>query len=308
MKRIILILLFLPMCMGVAFAQVDTVSTHSKGVGFGRIEKLGAPWDVLRLELNMGGTSVKHVAHRMKDLEYVRFADGFRLDYLDGAPLRDNLLSCPTWEAKGNQIWAEGQILLKRTELQSLFGDRLYTLGYQPADFQFKVGGWQFGLGVAEFLLLGIHMLNINKIESIYYNSYKDMPSWILPVNYFSMGMMLSGLMSINYVTNTIDEILQIRDAAPLMSLETAKKEFWWGLAGTGAGLATMVAGACYWQNNYVRAADAFPTASIVMMVGGSLLANVGLFYTVRGGAHLRAHSRYNSQLSLGGTGLTYCF
>ncbi len=47
----------------------------------------------MKLETEPGEELVRRP---MKDISYIRFSDGFRLDFIDGAAVRDNLLKCPT--------------------------------------------------------------------------------------------------------------------------------------------------------------------------------------------------------------------
>lgn len=307
MKKTILLLFFLLMGIVPSMAQVDTVVAINHSTAVGKVEELPASWSRMKMQ-RLGAPEGKSLSCRMKELSYIRFADGFRMDFVGGRPVRDNLLSCPTMVTEDNKILAEGLVRLNNEELKVLLGDRTYTLGYRPASTVFTVGALQCGIGVAEFISkAGFFAFKFERIRNEYY-SYDGFPGFIFAYDYFYASMAIAGLVSMSMGRQGVRDALAQRDRMDFISRDQAKKEFWWGLAGTGAGLGLVALGCYDWDKNNRAKAERFPAESIVMMAGGALLANISASFAVRGGVHMLAHSRYNAKVTIAPNGVVVNF
>ena len=60
-----------------------------------------------------------------------------------------------------------------------------------------------------------------------------------------------------------------------IVSRQAARKEFWLGLAGIGAGVGVMALGRMDWQRHYKAGDERFPIESVILMAGGALLSNI---------------------------------
>ena len=307
MRKTILILSFLLVGLLPSMAQVDTVVARNHSTAVGKVEELPASWSRMKMH-RLGAPEGKSLSCRMKDLTYIRFADGFRMDFVNGVPVRDNLLSCPTMVTEDNKIMAEGFVRLNKDELKVLLGDRTYMLGYRPGSTTFTVGAIQCGIGVTEFITkAGFYAFKSKALKDSYYSS-SEFPAFVFAYDYFFASMAVAGLVSMSMGRQSVRDALALRDRMDFMSLETARKNFWWGLAGTGTGIGLMVLGCYDWSKHYRAKDERFPTESIFMMAGGALLANISASFAVRGGVHMLAHSRYNAMVTVAPNGLVINF
>ena len=308
MRKTILILSFLLVGLLPSMAQVDTVvvNTYSKAVG--KVEQLPASWSKMKMH-RLGDPKGMLVAQPMKDLTYIRFADGFRMDFVNGVPVRDNLLSCPTMITVDNKIKAEGFVSLNKDELKTFLGDRVYYLGYRPDYNMYKVGALQLGIGSVLFYRFdGFGALNFKLVKAGYYSTtgYNDPAD--LEFVYFWGAMAISGLVSTGIGYFSTKEAVTKRADMNIMSRKTAQKEFWWGLAGIGAGVGVMALGRMDWQRHYKAGDERFPIESVFMIGAGALLANVSASFAIRGIIHMSAQSRYNARLTVAPNGLVLNF
>ena len=307
MKKTILILSFLLLGLLPAMAQVDTVVSRNRSIAVGKVEELPAAWGRMKLQ-RPGEHAGKPVYHPMKDISYVRFADGFRLDYVDGRPVRDNLLGCPTMIVEDNKILAEGLVRLNDSELKSFLGERAYALGYRPGRNLFNVGAWQAGIGINLFMLSGgFHYLLVPRgMKDLYYSGGKSGAA-VLSFSYFFGAMAVSGIVATKMGNQAICETLSQPDMA-FLSQKDARKNLWWGLAGVGAGVGLMALGNHDWNRHHDNKDQRFPVESFAMIVGGALLVNLGCTFAAKGLVYMSAQSKYKSQLTLSANGLVLNF
>jgi len=303
MKKTILLLSFFLIGFLPALAQVDTVVTIKHLHAVGKVKKLPMAWENMKINLATD-PEWKVKSHPMKNLSYIRFADGFRVDYLDGEPVRANLISCPTLVPLDSKIMVEGLFPLTEGEIQALYGPKLYALEHATSKFQFKVGAWQASLGLAEFLLIGLHTLNQTKVENAFYDfNYPGPAAWTLSTNYLFVTMILSGLFNVSMGRESIQNTLYKRDQS-IMSYQQAKKEFWWGVAGMSVGIGTLIYTSLDWKHHLEAKDEVFPTATWLAMIGGAALTNISFCYVLKGGSRMRAYS----QLNLAPNGITLSF
>jgi hypothetical protein len=306
MKKTILLLAWVLMSLIPAAAQVDTVFSKLNTFATGHVLNLSPAWGKMEME-RIIGTKTNQLFVPMKNISSIHFADGFRLNFQDGTPVRDNLLLCPNLLTMDNKVMAEGLVRLNDNELKSLLGERTYALGIRPGSTQFTAGAWQAGIGTTWLILFGIHTIKPNVLRSYYYEG-PGTPSWPLSFNYFMDGMAISGLISIVMGKAAVKNALQNRDEMVFVSEKKAKKEFWWGLAGIGAGVGIMAGGCLNWDMHCRSNDQMFPTAAVVMMLGGAILANVGVIYATHGSIYMSAHHKYKSRLNLSAAGISYRF
>ena len=307
MRKTILILSFLLVGLLPSMAQVDTVvvNTYSKAVG--KVEQLPASWSKMKMH-RLGDPKDMLVAQPMKDLTYIRFADGFRMDFVNGVPVRDNLLNCPTMKTVNSKILAEGFVRLNKDELKTFLGDRVYSLGYRPDYIMYKVGGWQLGIGSVFFFMGGFGALRPSLLEEEYHSDTGyDAPA-TLEFLYYVGGMAVSGLVSMKIGYQSTKEAVAKRADMNIMSRQAARKEFWLGLAGIGAGVGVMALGRMDWQRHYKAGDERFPIESVILIAGGALLSNISTSHAIRGLIHMSAQSRYNARLTVAPNGLVLNF
>lgn len=306
MKKTVLILSFLLLGLLPAMAQVDTVVSRNRSIAVGKVEELPAAWGRMKLQ-RLGAPEGKSLSCRMKDISYVRFADGFRLDYVDGRPVRDNLLGCPTMIVENNKILAEGLVRLNDSELKSFLGERAYALGYRPGRNLFNVGAWQAGIGINLFMLSGgFYSLRPRGMKDLYYSGGKSGAA-VLSFSYFFGAMAVSGIVATKMGNQAICETLSQPDMA-FLSQKDARKNLWWGLAGVGAGVGLMALGNHDWNSHYDNKDQRFPVESVAMIAGGALLVNLGCTFAAKGLVYMSAQSKYKSQLTLSANGLVLNF
>lgn len=306
MKKTVLILSFLLLGLLPAMAQVDTVVSRNRSIAVGKVEELPAAWGRMKLQ-RLGAPEGKSLSCRMKDISYVRFADGFRLDYVDGRPVRDNLLGCPTMIVEDNKILAEGLVRLNDSELKSFLGERAYALGYRPGRNLFNVGAWQAGIGINLFMLSGgFYSLRPRGMKDLYYSGGKSGAA-VLSFSYFFGAMAVSGIVATKMGNQAICETLSQPDMA-FLSQKDARKNLWWGLAGVGAGVGLMALGNHDWNRHYDNKDQRFPVESVAMIAGGALLVNLGCTFAAKGLVYMSAQSKYKSQLTLSANGLVLNF
>ena len=87
------------------------------------------------------------------DVDAIRFADGFRLDFRDGVLLRDNVLSAPSYDESPIRVKVEGVLALTPEEIQSFYGSGYYDVVYRPYRTQTLTGFGKLGVGILGSLI-----------------------------------------------------------------------------------------------------------------------------------------------------------
>ena len=87
------------------------------------------------------------------DVDAIRFADGFRLDFRDGVLLRDNVLSAPSFDESPIRVKAEGVLELTPEEMRSFYGSGYYNVVYRPYRTQTLTGFGKLGVGILGSLI-----------------------------------------------------------------------------------------------------------------------------------------------------------
>lgn len=231
-----------------AFSQVDSVRT----------QKGAAPVIVQNFKHNYVEVDRLFPNRRMKlsipfsVLEYVRFADGFKVRFQDGKMVRDNLLSAPRYNSRLWTVRAEEDIELTQSEIRQLYGDRLFYTAYRPNRAQYITGMSKVVGGFIGFLTV----------------AYRDPTFWGTPSSYSTLdhdweeiqieknvGKLSVGCLSLEclllgtFLTGFVDQASSSIELKALArqrmdmtcpSLGKAKAEFWGGTALAAAGVGTM--------------------------------------------------------------------
>ena len=113
------------------------------------------------LEIVNGKVHVKRPSDRpgrtlvipFSDVDAIRFADGFRLDFQGGELIRDNVLSAPSYDESLLHVKAEGVLALTREELRLFYGPGYYNAVYRPYRAQTLTGFGKLGVGILGSLI-----------------------------------------------------------------------------------------------------------------------------------------------------------
>ena len=142
--------LVLVSCISVtAWGQADTLRGRNKSVVPVEVRSFSSNQLRVRMLGNGGGEPFRSFA--FQELESLRFADGFEVQFRDGHLVRDNLLSAPVIRSSFLSVQAERVIDLTKDEVRRLYGDPLYRQMYRPYRTQFITGLGKAGLGAFGF-------------------------------------------------------------------------------------------------------------------------------------------------------------
>ena len=279
-----------------AFAQVDTVVTNFHLQGIGWVKQIGDAKGELKMKLETE-PGEELVRRPMKDISYIRFSDGFRLDFIGGTAIRDNLLECPTLTPHGANVMVEGLLQLNKDEIRALLGPEIYNLSYKPAHTLYNCGLVQAGIGAAG-LFTGIYYLGLPMLQIQQHYTTSTFRGWSVPIIFFSGGMIAGGLGS-----SIIGERIMAKTVKEYQTVEPhsrlkAKAELFGGLGCVALGAGGMAYG-YYDMMKKHKARQAFPTGSVVLIGVGAVLANVGITAMLKGSIYLGAWSKYSAQLSI---------
>lgn len=307
----------LPLCaQQPKLKQVDTVQIRQNQYAAGWVKSIEAPYGFLKMKLaamevkedkpfevkersfntfrnNMltGYTDEDVLRLRMKDISFIRFSDNFLLRFAEGAPIRTNIMQCPTMVEKDGNVYAEGLIRLTNDEVKMLLGPQLYHFNYQPLKIRRSVGTGQMMAGAAGFFVgsicLGTPVFRFSQHFRMY-----DYKTWTAPVVLFSGAMAATGLFSSVMAGKDIKNIIQKHGSMePTLNPSKARRTFWCGVAATGVGLGALAYGYYDYNKQYKERNrnTPYPTGSFLLMAGGAILANVGITLVVDGAARLKA-------------------
>ena len=255
MKLRILLCLALASCCSLLSAQEDTLRTWKWSAP---VSVLNITGDYLHVERSFP-SGVKEVKVPLKDVESLRFADGFEVRFQDGELIRDNLLSAPRIRSTLWCVRVEEVIDLTREELRQYYGDRLFDLVYHPYRAQFFTGLGKIGVGAAGEWLVR-KKLNPTVWRSGYYRSYSESfngldtrtyekridfsygnlyPGWTA-VQYFFAGAIFAGVVDCSVSLIGMRSLVRRHATMNGPSLGWTKAGFWSGTALTVAGVGAM--------------------------------------------------------------------
>ena len=230
-----------------AYSQVDSVRTR-KGV---------APVVVQAFKHNSIEVDLLHPSRRTmsipySDLEYVRFADGVEIRFQDGELIRDHLLYAPKFYSRLWTVKVEEVIDLTQSEIQQLYGDRLYYTSYRPNRAQIMTG-----IGKAVVGFFG-YIASARRNPTIWgsphsYSTLNDQWEKVqieenegklsvghLAVDGFFLGTFLTGFVEQASSAIELKALARQREDMTGPSLGKARAEFWGGTALAAVGVGTM--------------------------------------------------------------------
>ena len=105
----------------------------------------------LRVERQMQTVDDKLMNVKYTDVDALRFADGFKVRFQDGALVRDNLLSAPSFRRSFMDVRAEGLLTLTQDEVRQYYGLKNYEIVYKPFRDLFHTGFLKMGGGLVGF-------------------------------------------------------------------------------------------------------------------------------------------------------------
>lgn len=310
MKKTILLLALVLMGLTPAAAQVDTVFFKQNDYFLGKVTDIRSQGNKLSIQ-RIKDPYAKQLKFPLKNVTKIHFADGFHLNFENGKPVRDHLLSSPQMLVEDNRIMAEGLVRLNKNEIKTLLGDRAYTLGYQAGNSLYKSGALLFGISTFVFAEKGGFLITlpdpVNREFSLEENLKSAGPESVAVFSFVG-GAIISGLIIMRAAHLNIEKILANPDQIELVSPRKAWTEFGLGVAGTGAGFGLMFWGSDICKRHFDAGNEHFNAGGVLLMVGGSILANVGITALLHGSNHLTTHFKNKSTLNLSATGISYRF
>ena len=278
------------------------------------------------------------------DVDAIRFADGFRLDFRDGVLLRDNVLSAPSYDESPIRVKVEGVLALTPEEIQSFYGSGYYDVVYRPYRTQTLTGFGKLGVGILGSLISfpqarwgSGHMesvptegLDKMKWPKRYTETTTYDPFWMASSMFF-MGMTLTGIadIAIPYFGfhNSLRKPVEER---PLPTAASSKGLIWGGAALSVLGIGGFAASCVELKSRPSRSTEItlphsqpWPVLKteipwvVFTMAGSALVANLGFSAIQLGASRLSALRRldgtpYALQVNIGpspsGYGLTMQF
>ena len=278
------------------------------------------------------------------DVDAIRFADGFRLDFQGGELIRDNVLSAPSYDESLLHVKAEGVLALTREELRLFYGPGYYNAVYRPYRAQTLTGFGKLGVGILGSLIsfpqarwsssnmesVPTEGLDKMKWPNRYTKKTTYDPFWMASSMFF-MGMTLAGITdcALPYIGYR-KSLLKPAGERPLPTAASSKGLIWGGVALSVLGIGGIAASYAELKARPSRSAEItlphsepWPVLkteipwAVFAMAGSALAANLGFSAIQLGATRLSALNRldgspYAIQVNIGpspsGYGLTMRF
>ena len=342
MKRFVFTISLLLAAMQICIAQTDTlIGKWGEAIP---VKVKSFTKNGLRVERQMQTVGDKLMNVKYTDLNAIRFADGFRLNFRDGILLRDNILSAPYFDESQIRVKAEGVLALTQEEIRSFYGPGYYDVVYRPYRTQTLTGFGKLGVGILGSLFSfpqarwgSGHMesvptegLDKMKWPKRYTETTTYDPFWMASSMFF-MGMTLAG------ITDCVLPYFGFRKSIqkpvgerPLPTAASSKGLIWGGAALSVLGIGGIAASFAELKARPSRSAEitlphyenwpALKTEipwAVFTMAGSALAANLGFSAIQLGASRLSAQRRldgspYATQVNIGpspsGYGLTMRF
>ena len=263
------------------------------------------------------------------DVDAIRFADGFRLDFRDGVLLRDNVLSAPSYDESPIRVKVEGVLALTPEEIQSFYtltGFGKLGVGILGSLISFPQARW----GSGHMERVPTEGLDKMKWPNRYTETTTYDPFWMASSMFF-MGMTLAGITdcAVPYFgfRKSIQKPVGER---PLPTAASSKGLIWGGAALSVLGIGGVAASFAELKARPSRSAEItlphyenWPVLkteipwAVFTMAGSALAANLGFSAIQLGASRLSALHRldgspYALQVNIGpspsGYGLTMQF
>ena len=254
MRRIILLIASLAAAMQVCSAQTDTL--------FGKwgeaipVKVKSFTKNGLRVERQMQTVDDKLMNVKYTDVDALRFADGFKVRFQDGALVRDNLLSAQSFRRSFMDVRAEGLLTLTQDEVRQYYGSRNYDVVYKPYRDLFHTGLLKMGGGLAGFAAsTGLSKAqwatwsdsfwsskgDEQILRRTYYEEGNRNPFWSTAA-YFFMGTMVDGLVDCTVSKTGHRKLFNNPDDATVPTVAASKGLLWGGVALSAAGIGALTA------------------------------------------------------------------
>lgn len=342
MKRFVFTISLLLAAMQFSMAQTDTlIGKWGEAIP---VKVKSFTKNGIRVERPMQTVEGKLMNVKYTDVNALRFADGFRLDFRDGVLLRDNVLSAPSFDESPIRVKAEGVLALTPEEIRSFYGSGYYDVVYRPYRTQTLTGFGKLGAGILGSLISfpqarwgSGHMesvptegLDKMKWPNRYTETTTYDPYWMASSMFF-MGLTLAGITdcALPYIgfrkslQNPVGE-------RPLPTAASSKGLIWGGTALSVLGIGGVAASFAELKARPSRSAETtlphyenWPVLkteipwAVFTMAGSALAANLGFSAIQLGASRLSALHRldgspYALQVNIGpspsGYGLTMRF
>ena len=284
----------------------DVVSAKVTSIGNGKIHAK-----------RQSGTESRSLVVPFSAVDSIRFADGFRLRFQDGAPVRDNLLSAPFYEESLMRVKAEGVLALTPEETRSYYGPGYYDLVYKPYRSQVLTGIGKLGAGVLGSLIsfpqrfssssssmdyIPTEGLSVDRWPAHYQKTVTYDPIWTTSSMFF-LGMGVAGVVDcvVPYFGYR-NSLRTAKDDRALPTKASSRGLFWGGIAASVVGLGGMAVSYVELKAHPTRTAEAtvaqhtdpnlkteIPWA-LYTMFGSAVVANLGFSAVQLGAARLSAY------------------
>ena len=252
MKRIILLIASLAAAMQVCSAQTDTlIGKWGEAIP---VKVKSFTKNGLRVERQMQTVDDKLMNVKYTDLNSLRFADGFEVRFQDGALVRDNLLSAPSFRRVFMDVRAEGLLALTQDELRQYYGSRNYDIVYKPYRDLFrtgflKMGGGLLGFAASTGLCKAYSMYWVDPYivsdasgsRRTYHEDGNRNPFWSTAA-YFFLGTMVDGLVDCTVSKNGHRKLFNSPDDAAVPTVVGSNCLLWGGVALSAAGIGALTA------------------------------------------------------------------
>ena len=337
MKKVLYIFACLMAAMQVCSAQTDTlIGKWGEAIP---VKVKSFTKNGLRVERLMQTVDDKLMHVKYTDLKALRFADGFEVRFQDGALVRDNLLSAPSFRRSLMDVRAEGILTLTQDELRQYYGSRNYDIVFKPYRNQFYTGFAKMGGGLLGFAAStglcevwsssgsqSVWSVNGGEKELLRRNYFEEgslRPFWSTAA-YFFLGTMVDGLVDCTVSGIGHRKLFKHPEDVTVPKVAGSKGLLWGGIALSAAGIGALTVSyvdlKAHSQWDYRKTVPAGVDPDTVeytkdgerpsswvkyALVGGALAANLGFSAIQLGAARLSALHRlddspYAMQVNIG--------
>ena len=307
------------------FAQKDTLFTVNREIVIGGVRTYSAKEGLLKVVTE----KEKSLKLPSTYISSIHFTDGFHMDWLNGSPVRDNLLDAPTIRFDMENAYVEGLIKLTKPEMQMLFGPVNYYTEIIPCRVLFWKGLTEFvigGLGgsfgiISEIIHIAGNNPDLDVTQAKF--RYPGKGLWcyatdagmgvygtINPNSFLGVAFALSslgvGLADLGISLYRLKHLKDERDAFTPRSLTWSKTEFIGGCALAATGVTLLSVGYVDLLS-HTKTVEPPSMASHWLLLGGAIAAEAGLSLALVGSIRLHGY-KMNLTPTPGGLALSCQF
>lgn len=254
MKRIILFIASFIAAMHICSAQTDTLIGKWGEAIPAKVKSFTK--NGLRVERQMQTVDDKLMNVKYTDVDALRFADGFKVRFQDGALVRDNLLSAPSFRRSFMDVRAEGLLTLTQDEVRQYYGLKNYEIVYKPFRDLFHTGFLKMGGGLVGFAVsTGLSKARLATwsdsfwsskgdeqiLRRTYYEEGNRNPIWSTAA-YFFLGTMVDGFVDCTVSKIGHSKLFNDPNEAAVPTVAGSKGLLWGGVALSVAGVGALTA------------------------------------------------------------------